>query len=673
MKKEKNTNEIENSRLNGNINVSVIRKRVVDTFPELVEKSKIDEKGLDELIRKIGEKQRNLGVPQEHLEERIFRRVFAVLKKPFMKPIDPEEVKDYEEHQKELDIKGLNLDSEPEIHQYAEDDEPNYYSEDVFEWRNKIYFKVNDKPAEFFVIDYGRNKCFETRISLQKKGEMSIVVEGRQEVYGNVSFERVIEYEPFSKGIPRQYRFLCKSWYGERSYMGTFDEIAAAIDSDGLLYKEHKIKEVLKKSRDLLQKVGDYEISKLPPYPGFFWIDSKLQSSRNYNNQVNKKDLETSLKFLDEFAEYYEGNESKIGYILSWMIMAPFTFAMKQAQNPDLPGAVYLVGKANSGKTTVASLMTYIWKTSKSETLFSTGRIDTVARFGNAISKMTYPVIFDEGDIIFKEGKGDIQALFKSSVFDMTARSVMDSNRKNTNIPALSSILFTSNYQAPANAAIGRRMHTFEFSVDHIRTQEEINTFNELFDPQQANGPMKTLNAIGNWVAQEMLNHPNHINKPWLELAKNFWKKMYQEVNLDIPDWLLNPAQPAGLLEASQAEDEKLFNALKKLVLRNAKDLVTGEEEFVKARDKALDVIIYSKESWIQLVTPKRGPDKDKKFVCIDAGICHDMEKEFGFEYDLKRIAEDLNGTYQTRYINGRNRKVAYWELKEFLEMFDTM
>ena len=68
------------------------------------------------------------------------------------------------------------------------------------------------------------------------------------------------------------------------TYIGTYNDIATKIDEDGCIYQERKIKEILKKAKALLQKKGNHRTSKLPPYPGFFWIDKKLQSNLEETN-----------------------------------------------------------------------------------------------------------------------------------------------------------------------------------------------------------------------------------------------------------------------------------------------------------------------------------------------------------------------------------------------------
>jgi len=121
------------------------------------------------------------------------------------------------------------------------------------------------------------------------------------------------------------------------------------------------------------------------------------------------------------------------------------------------------------------------------------------------------------------------------------------------------------------------------------------------------------------------------------------------------------------------SETERLFTVFKELVLRNAPTGEIYEDKTPRprtSRDKAEEVARGSVESWIQLITPKKGQDQGKELVVIDTGIVEDMTKEYSLPYELKRIAEDLDGEYNGKFISGKTRKVAYWELEKFLDMF---
>lgn len=564
----------------------------------------------------------------------------------------------------------------PSIPKYDEDQTPEYYKHDIFRWKRRVYFKTNQrKPMIFFVIDHQRKLTYTITINCKEaaNGEWECT-EGKQQDYGNLTFKRVVEYLPIFKGVPRQYQFVCSDAYDkDLNYTGTFNEIMAAMDEDGIIYEERKIKEVLKKAKALLQKKGNYEVNKIPPQPGFYWIDGILQTEQDYE-MPSKDELKEALTLLESLTTFYKENKYKLGYIVSWQIMAPFTFATKQVGNGNLLGSMYLIGKPSSGKSTVSSLIRYFWRTPRSDTIYTSGRVDSVARFGSAISNSTFPVVFDEGGVIFKEQNAEICDLFKSSIYDLTVRSVLDGNRKKTNIPSLSSIMFTSNWSAPKDAALGRRMHTFEFSIDHARTQEEIDTFIAIFDPDNKNGPMKMLGVIGDFVACYMLKNSRYTKRPWLEVATEIWKKMYNTVDMHVPDWLENHEMPKGSEESWFSEEERLFTVFKQLVLRKATTGAIYEDNLCRHRtskDKAKEVVMGSLETWITLHTPTRGPNKDKSLVVIDGGLIEDMSKEFGLPYELKRVAEDLDGEYKSLYINGGSRRVAYWEYENFLNLFN--
>lgn len=652
------------------INLPPDINHIINYIKRMVLKLKIEEESLIKLCNKKVQEARKSEVPKKVLKDGyILKKLGSNLKRMDL------DTKDKEKPPNPIINSSLN-----KISEYKYDESPEYHLEDIFTWKDGVYYKVNDKPMKFIVNDKKKIKVstIEIRCKKNKQDEFKCSTT-KNDTHGNIAFKKVTEYIPIFKGAPRKYKFKCIDAYKkEMDYTGTFNEIVADIDADGYIYEERKIKEILKKIKELLQKQGLYNLSKLPPYPGFFLIDNKIQTNQKFNPDINKDKLKEALELLDTFANFFEENKNKLGYILHWIILAPFNFAMKQAGNGDLLGSIYLVGKPNSGKTTVGFLTKYIWGTPKTDTIFTAGRVDTVARFGAAISNMTYPVVFDEGSIIFDVHHKSVFDLYKSSIYDLTTRTVMDSNRKSTNIPALSSIIFTSNYNAPKEAASGRRTHTIEFSVDHPRTQEERNIFNQKLDPDNRTGPMKILNQIGNYVADFMLKNPDYIKKPWLEVANEIIRNMYESVDLEIREWVINYEMPKGLEEAWHAETDRLFIIFKELLLRNAytKNEVYNGEGNEKTnrprtpRDKAEEVIRTGRETWVQLYTPKKGKNKDKELVVIDAGIVEDMEKEYHLPYELKRIAEDLEGTYTGLYIGGKTRKVACWELDKFLEMF---
>jgi hypothetical protein len=661
-------------------NVSKIEK-LKEVINGLAKRAGKSEDVLKQMRKEFEQQEKQNGCPDDELEEAVLGDMECVLRKPFLEPLPnvDESMEAAKQAQKYAEEQAYLVEEHENctIKKYEREDAPQFHAEDIFKWRHGVYFKINDKPMRFIVNNSSDKKISTIEYRCKKESATDYKCEKQKDItHGNIAFNHVTEYHPLFEDAPRLYRFNCTDSYDHRlKYTGTFNDISALIDADGHLYEERKIKTILKEVKGLLQKTGDYQLSKLPPYPGFFWIDGKLQTNQSFC-KVSKEESKEALECIESFAGFYEENKKKLGYILHWNIIAPFNFAMKQAGNSNLLGSIYLVGKANSGKTTVGLLVIFIWGTSEGETLFSAGRVDTPARFGSAISNMTHPVVFDEGSIIFDAKHKDVFDLYKSAIYNKTARSVLDTNRKNTNIPSLSSIIFTSNYSAPKEAALGRRMDTFDFSVDHPRTPEEIDTFNEKFNPEDRKGPMKALNTIGAYVAQYMMDNPEYIKRPWLEVATEIWNSMYKYAGMEVPDWISDYELPAGLKDAWKSEEDRLFIVFKELLLRNAKtdsEFYNEEDETFRPRtprDQADEVVRTGRESWIQMHTPRKGKYEDKELVVIDAGIVEDMNKEYHLPYELKRIAEDLGGAYDNIYINGKTHKMAIWELKEFLDMF---
>jgi len=364
-KSTKKTNQLSNNSTKEYINVPVRSEINKQTYNlDLAEKFGMEKEKLDELYNEEEKKQRNRGVPEDLLEKRVNGRVNIELKKLFFptNKIDPAGIKDYEEY----------CNSEPkepsnEIFVYPDIEKPNYSKHDLFEWKSNVYYKFNFiKPMKFLVINYQQKKTSTAEFRCKKEAEDQYSCDiTKMETHGNIAFKNVKEYIPIFKDVPRQYRFECiDSYNNEIVYTGTYNDITAEIDADGYTYNERKIKEILKLAKALLQKKGNYQTSKLSPYLGFFWIDGTLQTNLELKETLNKKKLKEALELLENFASFFEENKKKLGYILHWMIMAPYNFAMKQSGNGDPLGSLYVVGNPGSGKTTCASLNMYISNTS---------------------------------------------------------------------------------------------------------------------------------------------------------------------------------------------------------------------------------------------------------------------------------------------------------------------
>lgn len=579
------------------------------------------------------------------------------------------------EESKDNNLKVSSSEKE-KIKYYDWQAQPEFYKHDIFNWSNKVYFKTNfQKPMEFFVIDYNKNRMS----SITMKCEQ--VVEGHWDCnegkitdYGSIAFYKMFEYLPVYEGMQRQYEFFAKDAYSKKySYgPGTFTDIKSDIDDDGFIYDDRQIKPVLKKAKDLLKKKGSYVKKKIPPNPGFFLIDHQIESLQTYKTPETKE-LKEALLLLEDFASFFKENLYNLGFVLHWEIMAPFGFALKQAGNSNFVGAIYLWGKPNTGKSTVGALISHIWGRKRDSVQYSSGSIDTPFRFGDAISQSTFPIIIEEGSTIFSNREHDVLFdIFKNSVLLVNARTVGGRDGQKNIIPALSCCFITSNQATVKDGALGRRMHTFEWTMKDVPSVEEIKKFDEKFDVLSENGPMKKLIAIGNFVANYVIENPSIIVGRWEEVAREIWQEMYSVAGLEMPDWMVNYNQPAGLQEAMESEQDQLFTFFRQLVMRNAQTgpvYDSDAEEFNPrtAKDKIRDVTLGSVESWIELYTPR---GSNEEFVVIDAGICEVIKKEYGVSYDLKRIAEDLNGNYTTRRKASRSVRVAKWKYSDFEDMF---
>ena len=538
-------------------------------------------------------------------------------------------------------------------------------------WRKRLYMKTSSVPLSFYVMDNRNHKIETLRVTKKVENKIDVWYEYNQTTIARFSVDEIYEYRPLYHGIAPSYgmTILTKNRNNIKLTPGYLDEVLGELRGHGgILTKTHRAMDTL---QDLIALASDagFLIDKInPPQDGFFYIDKKLVSTIDFE-YPSATEVREALQLLNKFSDYYTEFKDKLGYILHWEIMAAFSFAKKQYGSSDKLGALYLFNSSRAGKTILGFLALHIWN--GTDNFVGAGGLHSEASYGRNISQNTFPVLFDEGDRVFTDTKSSLPDVFKNSVLYPYARGRYSPvTGRYENIPALSAPIITSNKHEPRSAALGARLKSLEFLLSKPRTSEEMKEFNKEFDPERMPGPLTKLNVIGAYTAHYMLDNPDLIGKDWEDVSKEIWESIYEYGGLNIPLWMKEYKAAGGLEEAWENEENDIYNMFRKLVLRNAKpEPEYDQDEKVKIPittfDKIEDVLIYSKETWIEYFRPKTGKNKGKEFVEIDAGICKDMMKEFKMDISLKIIESNLNGKITV----SKRMKVIRWEYKKFVEL----
>lgn len=556
---------------------------------------------------------------------------------------------------------------------YEREEEPEF-KEDFLFWRNRTYIKLSSGPTVYFVVDTIKNICESVRIKEDK--EDGTREESSKTKLAYFSISDLVEYPPiYELKTSPMFSFTLTSAAGgsEKIQPATIDEIVGNLKSRGLFHNANKARDTITNAIYALKMTKQYIAENQPPYPGFFILDDQFVSTKSYNIP-NQRQMQYALSIFNEFGKNFGSFAPKLGYAAHWMIMAPFSFVIKQKGKGTKLNNLFLYGTTRTGKTTIAQLSCFIWSRVIQEQLTSGSHVHSPYQYGRAISQGTFPIIVDEGEGLFNNP--ELLSLMKTATHALSARSRYNSNlQREEEIMALSPSIITANYDKPNDGALGARLDLIKYFSKKLRSDKEKKEFMAKFQPENDKGPLEILKFIGNYVAATITSNPKLLEKNWLELSKTLWNEMYELAEIEMPQWMKNISAPEGVEEAYEDENDHYISNIKALIIRNAKvhEYCKETETYkshITAREKAQDVVLASREPWIYYHSPSRGPDAGKEFVCIEKSIETDLRKDKNITIQLDRIAELLDGKVQRKTINDKKRTVAVFNYDEFLDLF---
>ena len=179
-----------------------------------------------------------------------------------------------------------------------------------------------------------------------------------------------------------------------------------------------------------------------------------------------------ALKIFNDFGEHYGDFAPNLGYIAHWMLIAPFSFAIKQKGIGTKLNNLLLYGTTRTGKSTIAKLSCFIWSRNINLQLSSGSHVHSPYQYGKAISKSTYPIIIDEGEELFETT--ELSSLIKTATHAKSARYRYNSTlNRDEEIMAFSLSIITSNYNKPHDGALGARLDLSEIYIYQYKKQRK--------------------------------------------------------------------------------------------------------------------------------------------------------------------------------------------------------
>lgn len=320
-------------------------------------------------------------------------------------------------------------------------------------------------------------------------------------------------------------------------------DIINVLESKGHVLNKLKAPDALNSIISVLKERGLVETIDDVTTPGYYLIHNTIQRKDvTQITDIKKEDAIRCCEYLDHLAEYGWKNKNIFPTVLKWGLVAPFSFIIKYSSNSEnwMPW-LQLYGHGQTGKTTLGKLVLNIWNLDYKAYSLGFNHIDSVARFGNVVSRDTYPKLINEIGALSMNSFGKyttIVEMIKHSIESSTVRGkYVDNSSHNNNyqeIPALNPMIFTSNHQPINDSGYNRRMESIHFSKNEKKEEEEQQQFKKLFEENR-----KYLSVLGNFAASYIADNPKVLLEiSWREISKDMLRRFYQFAEKDIPKWI---------------------------------------------------------------------------------------------------------------------------------------
>lgn len=569
------------------------------------------------------------------------------------------------------------MSSDAPLYEVFDTESRDNYFKDVFviSGLDSEYAKVNDIPKEFIVNDKKNNLIRLVRIKRDKDGP-------------NVSLDRTIflfsvdnmtEYQSIEKDT-KQYSLDITNNRGKRKQHIESADVNALTRffKNNALFVGSPLsaRDMINHIVTLKYSMGELKLEDTPPYKGIFYDEESelLYSNLDSIEEVNKIDIAYAIDILEHFVDEFDNFKRELGYILHWIAYAPFSFAKKQCGVGGFAPAILLYGTSQTGKSTSALLCCHIWNLKPIDYSLSGSDVNTPYQFARAMSQDTFPRVVDEGEDLYQNT--ELINILKNVPEKIHSRSRQDSAGAQVSSLALSNMIITSNKGKPDEGALTVRLKTIEI-FGKPKTMREVQLFNEKYSPHDTTGLLSNLQCIGYKFIEYMMADESLIKMKWDEAAFLMWERLYEEADRKLPSWLTNPIKPDSIHTSLLSEDDQIIEDIKRVMLSkwSSRDAEIVKKELNIKYITTIDKLMYLAKNgilpWFKYSNPKRGRYANKERLIITKGIERDLKNVTGEHYNLKRIADLLEGTYHPRgaWGAGKRGEIIAWDKEEFEDL----
>lgn len=443
----------------------------------------------------------------------------------------------------------------------------------------------------------------------------------------------------------------------------------------------------------ILTKYEDKELAEINdkiPYPGYYYIDSKIVgydiTQRLDFDPLNiEEHKREALECIDVLEGLQSRNKKKTAFptLLKWGLLAPFSFVIKTESKGienALPGA-HLYDKSDTGKSTLSVYgVLAIWRKHDEkrgkDNHYGPGSLDSPYRFGQIISRSTYPVLVDEVGALAEDRFYFLVEMIKYALLHRVVRSgKFSENKRHSDILALSNVIFTSNPPPPRDPAYRRRTTIIQYLDSDKLTEEEKKEFRcWLIEDDR----IEKLGVLGDFAARYIIENPglalDFKDSLWHKPGEVILREFYKAAGKEPPIWIEFVAEQSAVRESNEEKHFELVGFLRHTIQEvYRRDAMTEERPVM---DVNLEMKIDSclrKQSVPFLYEHKRNKGKEVEVV-ITANIFSELKKHNRFltnsgNYTLAALASEIPGfNVDQRKINGENKKVACGPRSKFFE-----
>jgi hypothetical protein len=579
----------------------------------------------------------------------------------FEEPLPDTEVQKIFDDAIKFIAKQLEQEKENEQENNDKDTQPEKYPE----LQDNIYHKINNRPEKYVVADKRSNQLKEYEaIHMMVKNSTADIIKYflvDTSTYLGCIPDKIIKHKnPLtSVRIPELYTISFIDISGERFTLKqkTLPNIIGSLKERACVFKDGA-NNALNVIIQAFKKRKLVEISEDIPYIGFLPLEgNKILVSNVEIKQPSSDEVAQALSVIEQLEKFYKNRLDLLATGMVWVMIAPFNFIMK-TDNYFLK-LLNLYGVANSTKTNTALIILAVdgHQEEKGENIYilSYGSVDSNAKFGEAVSKTTFPILIDEIEDLTDERK---HSQFTENIKTLAGKKILrkrtsyNRNGEMDEFPALSCAILVSNYSPPLlDSGYMRRTITRNHPVQESIDPEDPRT--KIFEKFLGEN-LRKLKALGDFRNSHVMNNQEIIfneNKPKpLDIGLEILKAAYSYAGKKIPEWLVRERIPeTQLVESIQENDVIIKSAFEKYV----------NEQVVKAisvwrqEDDRFELPKTISKRFVKLIESDLLPDvKFNKSleILISKGILielyrHGVKKDQ--LTDLKSLANYMGGDYR--------------------------